>query len=91
MVYCYLHYSCPTETPTYFLACGHVNLCIISCLCYILSFFIDFLELCSVVYLVEITGESSVNVIAIQASVHLPFDHRMLVQNLTGQVCPCLI
>lgn len=28
-------------------------------------------------------GESPVNVIAIKASVHLPFDHRMLVQNLT--------
>ncbi|XP_042494786.1 translocon-associated protein subunit alpha-like [Macadamia integrifolia] len=31
-------------------------------------------------------GDSSLNVIAIRASVHLPFDHRMLVQNLTGQV-----
>ncbi|KAJ4716729.1 Translocon-associated protein subunit alpha [Melia azedarach] len=30
-------------------------------------------------------GESSVNVIAVQASVHLPFDHRLLVQNLTAQ------
>ncbi|OAY37293.1 translocon-associated protein subunit alpha [Manihot esculenta] len=30
-------------------------------------------------------GESSINVIAIKASVHLPFDHRMLVQNLTAQ------
>lgn len=30
-------------------------------------------------------GESSLNVIAIKASVHLPFDHRMLVQNLTAQ------
>ncbi|KHG23862.1 hypothetical protein F383_08870 [Gossypium arboreum] len=29
-------------------------------------------------------GESPVNVIAIKASVHLPFDHRMLVQNLTA-------
>lgn len=29
--------------------------------------------------------ESSVNVIAIQASVHFPFDHKVLVQNLTGQ------
>jgi len=28
-------------------------------------------------------GESSINVIAIKASVHLPFDHRLLVQNLT--------
>ncbi|XP_062082260.1 translocon-associated protein subunit alpha [Humulus lupulus] len=28
-------------------------------------------------------GDSSVNVIAIKASVHLPFDHKMLVQNLT--------
>ncbi|KAK9184625.1 hypothetical protein WN943_024976 [Citrus x changshan-huyou] len=33
-------------------------------------------------------GESSVNVIAIQASVHLPFDHSLLVQNLTGQPIP---
>lgn len=31
-------------------------------------------------------GESSLNVVAIKASVHLPFDHRMLVQNLTTQV-----
>ncbi|XP_043709378.1 translocon-associated protein subunit alpha-like [Telopea speciosissima] len=31
-------------------------------------------------------GDSNVNVIAIRASVHLPYDHRMLVQNLTGQV-----
>ncbi|EPS67246.1 hypothetical protein M569_07531, partial [Genlisea aurea] len=31
-------------------------------------------------------GESNVNVIAIQATVHLPFDHRYLVQNLTAQV-----
>ncbi|EXB39259.1 Translocon-associated protein subunit alpha [Morus notabilis] len=30
-------------------------------------------------------GDSSVNVIAIKASVHLPFDHKMLVQNLTAQ------
>ncbi|KAF5752030.1 translocon-associated protein subunit alpha [Tripterygium wilfordii] len=30
-------------------------------------------------------GESSVNVIAIKASVHLPYDHRLLVQNLTAQ------
>ncbi|XP_061341641.1 translocon-associated protein subunit alpha [Gastrolobium bilobum] len=30
-------------------------------------------------------GESSMNVVAIKASVHLPFDHRMLVQNLTAQ------
>ncbi|KAK2665523.1 hypothetical protein Ddye_004097 [Dipteronia dyeriana] len=30
-------------------------------------------------------AESSVNVIAIQASVHLPFDHNLLVQNLTAQ------
>ncbi|KAK8699066.1 hypothetical protein V6N13_115163 [Hibiscus sabdariffa] len=33
----------------------------------------------------ENVGGSPVNVIAIQASVHLPFDHRMLVQNLTAQ------
>ncbi|WCJ39799.1 Translocon-associated protein (TRAP) alpha subunit [Euphorbia peplus] len=30
-------------------------------------------------------GESSINVIAIKASVHLPYDHRLLVQNLTAQ------
>ncbi|KAH7522789.1 hypothetical protein JRO89_XSUnG0107200 [Xanthoceras sorbifolium] len=29
--------------------------------------------------------ESSLNVIAIQASIHLPYDHGLLVQNLTGQ------
>ncbi|XVF45475.1 hypothetical protein PTKIN_Ptkin02bG0209400 [Pterospermum kingtungense] len=33
----------------------------------------------------ENVGESPVNVIAIKASVHLPFDHHMLVQNLTAQ------
>ncbi|KAK4774319.1 hypothetical protein SAY86_009254 [Trapa natans] len=30
-------------------------------------------------------GESILNVIGIRASVHLPFDHKLLVQNLTGQ------
>ncbi|XP_059647514.1 translocon-associated protein subunit alpha-like [Cornus florida] len=30
-------------------------------------------------------GESSVNVIAIKASVNYPFDHRMLIQNLSSQ------
>ncbi|CAM8945148.1 unnamed protein product [Rhodiola kirilowii] len=30
-------------------------------------------------------GESTLNVIAIKASVHLPYDHRLLVQNLTAQ------
>ncbi|KAK7312203.1 hypothetical protein VNO77_35894 [Canavalia gladiata] len=30
-------------------------------------------------------GDSNLNVIAIKASVHLPFDHRLLVQNLTTQ------
>lgn len=30
-------------------------------------------------------GDSDVNVIAIKASVHLPFDHHLLVQNLTAQ------
>ncbi|EEF33123.1 translocon-associated protein subunit alpha [Ricinus communis] len=30
-------------------------------------------------------GDSSINVIAVKASVHLPFDHRLLVQNLTAQ------
>ncbi|KAL6219157.1 hypothetical protein ACLB2K_012363 [Fragaria x ananassa] len=29
-------------------------------------------------------GESSLNVIAVKASVHLPFDHNLLVQNLTA-------
>ncbi|KAG6588995.1 translocon-associated protein subunit alpha-like [Cucurbita moschata] len=31
-------------------------------------------------------GESSLNIIAIKASVHYTFDHRVLIQNLTGQV-----
>ena len=31
-------------------------------------------------------GQSILNVVAIKASVHLPFDHRLLVQNLTAQV-----
>ncbi|XP_045830852.1 translocon-associated protein subunit alpha-like [Trifolium pratense] len=31
-------------------------------------------------------GESSLNVVAIKASIHLPVDHRLLVQNLTAQV-----
>ncbi|XP_042498903.1 translocon-associated protein subunit alpha-like isoform X2 [Macadamia integrifolia] len=31
-------------------------------------------------------GDSNMNVIAIRASVHLHFDHNLLVQNLTGQV-----
>ncbi|XP_022135777.1 translocon-associated protein subunit alpha-like [Momordica charantia] len=31
-------------------------------------------------------GESSLNIIAIKASVHYTFDHHMLIQNLTGQV-----
>jgi len=35
---------------------------------------------------VKNNGDSSLNVVAIRASVHLPFDHRMLVQNLTTQV-----
>ncbi|KAH7518470.1 hypothetical protein FEM48_Zijuj09G0174900 [Ziziphus jujuba var. spinosa] len=30
-------------------------------------------------------GDSSLNIIAIKASVHLPFDHGLLVQNLTAQ------
>ncbi|KAJ6799586.1 translocon-associated protein subunit alpha-like isoform X1 [Iris pallida] len=30
-------------------------------------------------------GEGTLNVIALRASIHLPFDHRMLVQNLTVQ------
>ncbi|KAK4754787.1 hypothetical protein SAY87_008544 [Trapa incisa] len=30
-------------------------------------------------------GESSLNIIGIRASVHLPYDHSLLVQNLTGQ------
>ncbi|GAB2219443.1 hypothetical protein Droror1_Dr00007078 [Drosera rotundifolia] len=35
---------------------------------------------------IKYDGGSSVNVIAIKASVHLPFDHSLLVQNLTAQV-----
>ncbi|GAB4838478.1 hypothetical protein Ancab_028022 [Ancistrocladus abbreviatus] len=35
---------------------------------------------------IKYDGEASVNVIAIKASVHLPFDHHLLVQNLTAQV-----
>ncbi|CAO2815556.1 unnamed protein product [Amaranthus hypochondriacus] len=35
---------------------------------------------------IKYDGEASINVVALQASVHLPFDHRMLVQNLTAQV-----
>ncbi|KAJ0971022.1 hypothetical protein J5N97_018981 [Dioscorea zingiberensis] len=30
-------------------------------------------------------GEATLNIIAIKASIHFPFDHRMLVQNLTSQ------
>lgn len=32
------------------------------------------------------SGESNVNVIAVHASVHFPYDHHMLVQNLSTQV-----
>lgn len=35
---------------------------------------------------IKYDGEGSINVVAIQASVHLPYDHRLLVQNLTAQV-----
>uniref|UniRef100_A0A7C9DWG6 Translocon-associated protein subunit alpha n=1 Tax=Opuntia streptacantha TaxID=393608 RepID=A0A7C9DWG6_OPUST len=35
---------------------------------------------------IKYDGEASINVVAIQASVHLPYDHRLLVQNLTAQV-----
>ncbi|KAJ8433949.1 hypothetical protein Cgig2_001878 [Carnegiea gigantea] len=35
---------------------------------------------------IKYDGEASVNVVAIHASVHLPYDHRLLVQNLTAQV-----
>lgn len=41
--------------------------------------------------MIYFTGEASINVVAIQASVHLPFDHRMLVQNLTAQVDEALL
>ncbi|KAE8725591.1 Translocon-associated protein subunit alpha [Hibiscus syriacus] len=34
----------------------------------------------------EYVGESPLKIITIQASVHLPYDHRMLVQNLTAHV-----
>ncbi|KAH9623963.1 hypothetical protein KSS87_021077 [Heliosperma pusillum] len=36
--------------------------------------------------LLLIVGDSSINVVAIQAFVHLPYDHRLLVQNLTAQM-----
>lgn len=39
-----------------------------------------------VIFCVIISGESSINVIAIQGSVHLPYDHRYLIQNLSAQV-----
>lgn len=35
---------------------------------------------------IKYDGDSSVNVVAIQAFVHLPYDHRLLVQNLTAQM-----
>ncbi|KNA13907.1 hypothetical protein SOVF_111950 [Spinacia oleracea] len=35
---------------------------------------------------IKYNGEANINVVAIQASVHLPYDHRLLVQNLTAQV-----
>ncbi|GFP84631.1 translocon-associated protein subunit alpha [Phtheirospermum japonicum] len=34
---------------------------------------------------IKYEGESSINVIAIQASVHLTYDHRYLIQNLSAQ------
>lgn len=34
---------------------------------------------------IKYEGESNLNVLAVKASVHLPFDHNMLVQNLTAQ------
>lgn len=37
-------------------------------------------------YLMPETGESNLKVIAVHASVHLPYDHNLLVQNLTTQV-----
>lgn len=39
-----------------------------------------------VIFCMVISGESTINVIAIQASVYLPYDHRYLIQNLTAQV-----
>ncbi|CAO2813813.1 unnamed protein product [Amaranthus hypochondriacus] len=35
---------------------------------------------------IKYDGEASINVVALQASVRLPYDHRLLVQNLTAQV-----
>jgi translocon-associated protein subunit alpha len=32
------------------------------------------------------TGESTLNVVAVHSTLHLPFDHRMYGQNLTVQV-----
>lgn len=37
-------------------------------------------------YLMPETGESNLKVIAVHASIHLPYDHNLLVQNLTTQV-----
>ena len=47
---------------------------------------ISHLELSSYASFDDKTGEATVNVIAIKASVHLPFDHRLQVQNLSTQV-----
>ncbi|KAL8142505.1 hypothetical protein V2J09_015537 [Rumex salicifolius] len=35
---------------------------------------------------IKYDGEGSLNVVAIRASIHIPYDHRMLVQNLTAQM-----
>ncbi|KAJ1415949.1 Translocon-associated protein [Sesbania bispinosa] len=40
----------------------------------------------AVLFSCQCLGHSSLNVVAVKASVHLPFDHRLLVQNLTAQV-----
>ena len=37
-------------------------------------------------FLMNETGESNLKVIAVHASVHLPYDHNLLVQNLSTQV-----
>ena len=44
------------------------------------------MQTCYLLLWVLKTGESNLNIIAIQSSVHLPFDHRYLVQNLSFQV-----
>jgi len=41
------------------------------------------------VCLLVFTGESTLNVVAVHSTLHLPYDHRMYGQNLTVQVKIC--